>query len=247
MRCKVWVGAMTAALSMVAGVAQAQQAGDVVLGAGWMYLAPQDSSEPLQVQPANSPSSITVPGSGAGVTNASTLGLSAVYYMTSNWGVELVAGIPPKFKLDGEGSLAPLGRLGEAKQWSPTVLLRYTFLDGNAKFRPFVAVGGTYVWYSDVNLTGGLNSLLAARLGAPVSAVNTTAKLSKSFAPVLNVGAGYQFDRNWGVSLSVSYLPLKTKATLTTRSNASGQTLATSRTKLKLDPIVSYLSLTYRF
>lgn len=244
---RLWTGvAMAAALGM-AGAAHAQQAGDIVLGAGWLRLAPQDSSETLKVQPATLPASIELPGSGAKVSNSNTLGLSAVYYFDSNWGVEGVLGVPPKFKLDGSGSLGPVGRLGQARQWSPTVLLRYTFLDGNDKFRPFVGVGATYVWYSDVELTNGLNGALAGRLGLPPSAVSTSAKLSKSWAPVLNAGATYQFDRNWGLSVSVSYLPLDTKATLTTRVNANGAVAATSRTKLTLDPIVSYVALTYRF
>lgn len=234
-------------LMLGSAAVHAQQAGDWVLGAGWLHLAPQDSSQALQVQPAGYPSAVTVSGSGAKVGGASTIGLSAVYYFTSNWGVETVIGIPPKFKLDGSGTMAGVGRIGEARQWSPTVLLRYTFLDAESKFRPFVGFGGTYVWYSDIKLTDNINSALAARLGAPSAAVNTTAKLSKSFAPVINVGAGYQFDKNWGLAFSVSYLPLKTKATLTTRSNVTGATVATSRTKLTLDPIVTYLSLTYRF
>jgi outer membrane protein len=238
---------MVGALLLGTAAAHAQQAGDWVLGAGWMHLAPQDSSQALQVHPAGLPSAVTVAGSGAKVGQANTLGLSAVYYFTSNWGLETVLGVPPKFKLDGSGTMAGVGRIGEARQWSPTLLLRYTFLDAESKFRPFVGVGGTYVWYSDIKLTENINSALAARLGAPSSAVNTSAKLSKSFAPVINVGAGYQFDEHWGVSFSVSYLPLKTKATLTTRSNATGATVATSRTKLTLDPIVTYLSMTYRF
>ncbi|MFT4190336.1 MAG: OmpW family outer membrane protein [Comamonas sp.] len=235
------------ATAVLGGTAQAQQAGDLVLGAGWLYLAPQDSSQPLQVQPAGYSSAITRANTGATVSNASTLGLSAVYYFSSNWGVETVLGVPPKFKLDGSGNLAAVGRIGEARQWSPTLLLRYTFLDGDAKFRPFVGVGGTYVWYSGVRLQSGINSVLASSLGVSSAATSTTASLSKSFAPVINVGASYQFDKNWGLSLSVSYIPLKTEATLTTRVKATGTTVATSRTKLTLDPIVTYLALTYRF
>ncbi|KAF1047403.1 OmpW/AlkL family protein [Xylophilus sp.] len=233
--------ALFTATALLGGAAQAQQAGDLVLGAGWLHFAPQDSSEPLQVTTAAGTQ--TKEGSGAKVSNANTLGLNAVYYFDSNWGVEGVLGVPPKFKLDGTGTLAAVGRIGEAKQWSPTVLLRYTFLDGNDKFRPFVGVGGTYVWYSGVNLTSGINTAL----GLSSSAFTTTAKLSKSWAPVVNAGATYQFDRNWGLSFSVSYIPLDTKATLTTRANATGTTVATSRTKLTLDPIVSYLALTYKF
>jgi len=225
------------------GSAMAQNAGDWVIGAGWMHFAPQDSSEPLTF---TSPVYAQVPGSGASVGGSDTLGLSTVYYFDSNWGVEGVFGIPPKFKLSGEGTLGPIGELGDAKQWSPAILARYTFGNGNDTLRPFVGIGATYVWYSDVNLTPGLQGALGARLGAPAGTTTTTAKLDKSFTGVLNAGATWQFDKHWGLSFSVSYIPLKTTAKLTT-TTITGRQIATSESRLKLDPIVTYLAATYRF
>jgi outer membrane protein len=231
------------AATLASGAAMAQTTGDWVVGAGWLHFAPQDSSRPLTF---TSPIQAQIPGSGAGIGNADTLGLSAQYFFDSNWSVEGVFGIPPKFELDGEGSLAPLGKLGEAKQWSPTLLARYNFGNGNDTLRPFVGLGGTYVWYSDVNLTPALQNALGARLGAPPGFTSTTAKLDKSFAPVVNAGLAWQFDKHWGLSFSVSYIRLKTTAKLTTR-GPTGATLATSESRLKVDPIVTFLQATYRF
>ncbi len=235
---------LAAFLALASGSAFAQQAGDLVLGAGWLRFAPQDSSDPLTF---TSPIRAQIPGSGAGVGSADTLGLTAIYFVDSTWAVEGVLGIPPRFKLQGEGSLAPIGQLGDAKQWSPTVLAKYYFGNGTDAFRPFVGLGATYVWYSDINLTAGLQNTLGGRFGRPAGTTTTSAKLDKSFAPVFNIGAAYQFDKHWGVLLSVSYLPLKTTANLTTRSATTGATIATSETRLKLDPIVSYVAVTYRF
>jgi outer membrane protein len=235
--------AVAALGSVASDSALAQNAGDWVLGAGWLHFAPQDSSKPLTF---TSPINAVVPGSGSGVDKSDTLGLSAVYFIDSRWAVEGVFGVPPKFELQGEGSLAPIGKLGEAKQWSPTLLAKYYFGNGNDAFRPFAGLGATYVWYSDTELTGGLQNALGGRLGRPPGSTTTSAKLDKSFAPVLNIGAAYQFDKHWGVSFSVSYIPLKTTAKLTTR-NAAGTTIGTSEARLKLDPIVTYLSATYRF
>ncbi|KTT15711.1 OmpW family outer membrane protein [Pseudacidovorax intermedius] len=223
--------------------ALAQQAGDWVLGAGWLHFSPRDSSQPLTV---TAPVPSVVPGSGAGVGNADTLGLSAVYFVDPNWAVEGVLGVPPKFKLNGEGTLARVGQLGEARQWSPTILGKYYFGNGNDAFRPFVGLGGTYVWYSDVSLTPGLQGAVGGLAGRPPLSTVTSAKLDSSFAPVFNAGAAWQIDRHWGISLSVSYIPLKTKATLTT-TTATGVPLLTSEARLKLNPVVTYLSATYRF
>jgi outer membrane protein len=240
MKTKLFALAVVAALG--SGSALAQKAGDWQVGAGWFHLSPQDSSDPLTF---TSPVHAVVPGSGASVGNSDTLGLNATYFVDSHWAVEGVMGIPPKFKLDGVGTLGPIGELGEARQWSPTLLAKYYFNEGEAKFRPYVGLGATYVWYSDVNLTPGLQGALASRIGIPVALSSTTAKIDSKFAPVFNVGMAYQFDPHWGVAFSVSYIPLRTKANLTT--TALGVPVATSESSLKLDPIVPYLALTYKF
>ena len=235
--------ALAALTTLASGSALAQQAGDWQVGAGWLHLAPQDSSKPLTF---TSPRPAVVPGSGANVDSSDTLGMNLTYFLDSHWAIEGVLGVPPKFKLYGEGSLGPIGELGSAKQWSPTILAKYYFNDGNAKFRPYVGLGATYVWYSDVNLTPGMQGALANRIGLPPSALSaTTAELDSSFTAVFNVGAAYQFDPHWGVAFSVSYIPLRTTAKLTT--TARGLPVATSETSLKLNPIVPYLALTYKF
>jgi outer membrane protein len=157
-----------------------------------------------------------------------------------------VFGVPPKFKLDGTGTLGRLGELGEARQWSPTILGKYYFNEGDSAWRPFVGLGATYVWYSDVKLTPELQGALGSQLRQRPLSTSTTAKLDSSFAPVLNAGVAYQIDKHWGVSFSVSYIPLKTKAKLTT-STITGVPVGISEARLKLNPIVTYLSATYRF
>ncbi|PIF76760.1 outer membrane protein [Variovorax sp. 54] len=233
-----------AALGVLAsGSALAQNAGDWVVGTGWFHLSPQDSSKPLTV---TSPVHSVLAGSGASVTDSDTLGMNIAYFIDSHWAVEGVLGVPPKFKLNGSGTLARVGELGQARQWSPTVLAKYYFNEGNDAFRPFVGLGATYVWYSDVKLTSNLQGALASQFHVSPYSVNTTAKLDSAFAPVLNAGVAYQFDKHWGVSFSVSYIPLKTKAKLTTTS-ITGLPVARSESSLKLNPIVTYLAATYRF
>jgi outer membrane protein len=243
MNTKARLIALAALATLVSANAFAQKAGDWQIGTGWMHLAPQDSSTPLKF---TSPVQAEVPGSGASVSNADTLGLNVTYFVDSHWAVEGVFGVPPKFELNGTGTLGSIGKLGEAKQWSPAFLGKYYFGEGSAKFRPFAGLGVTHVSYSDVKLTDGLQAGLNANLGLPAGATTTKADLSSSWAPVYNVGAGYQFNEHWGVSLSVSYIPLKTTAKLST-STAAGTTVATSEATLKVNPIVTYASVNYRF
>lgn len=225
-------------LTMAAVPAMAQQAGDNIVGIGWFHLAPQDSSQNLVV------GGQTVPNTGASVGNADTLGLQFSHFFTDNWVLSGDAGIPPKFKLDGEGSLQGL-HIGSAKQWSPALLVKYYFGDKNSQFRPFVGAGATYVWYSDVKLDSTFQQTLSGKIsGGRSTAFTTSADLSSSFAPVISAGASYNFDAHWSVGFSVSYIPLKTKADLTTNTPAGP---VHSTTKLTLDPIVSFLSVGYKF
>ena len=227
-----------AALSLLAAFAapaMAQQAGDNLINAGWAHIGLNQSSEPLKI------GSFTVPNSGAHVSNADTLLLSFTHFITDNIAVTADLGIPPKFKLSGSGSLNSLGQLGTATQWSPALLAKYYFGDANSQFRPYVGAGAAYVWYSNIKLTSSLTGLLAG--GDP--GASTSADLSSSLAPIANVGMAYNFDKNWSANLSLSYVGLKTKADLSTHHSDGTTTHAT--TKITLNPLVSVLSVGYKF
>jgi outer membrane protein len=227
-----------AALSLLAAFAapaMAQQAGDNVVNFGWAHFSLNQSSEPLKL------GTFTVPGSGAHVSNADTAIVQLTHFFTDNIAVTADMGIPPKFKLSGEGTLNGLGQLGTATQWSPAILAKYYFGDANSQFRPFVGAGATYVWYSNIKLTSSLTGLLAG--GDP--GASTSADLSSSFAPVGTVGMAYNFDKNWSANFSLSYVPLKTKADLSTRHSDGSTSHAT--TKITLNPMVSVLTIGYKF
>lgn len=230
-----------AALSVMAACAapaMAQTAGSNIVNLGWFHLAPQDSSDKLRLA-----TGAEVPNSGASVSNADTVGLAFTHFFTDNFALTADLGIPPTFKLNGTGSLAGVGEVGKAKQWSPAIVAKWFFGDGNSKFRPFVGAGVSYVWYDNVELSNNFQNLAAATYRSP--GATSSANLSSSWAPVLNVGATYNFDKNWSLGLSVSYLPIKTDADITT-TTASGAKFH-STTSLTLDPIVTFLSVGYKF
>ncbi len=224
--------------------ANAQSAGSIVLNAGWFHLAPQDRSDPLKVSALGT--TATVPNSGASVSDSDTGGLTVAYFFTDHISVEGVFGVPPKLDLSGSGSLAPLGKLGSAREWSPTLLLRYHFGNADAPLRPYVGAGASYVWYSSVNLTSGMGSgaFLASPQTGNLLTGRTTADLSSSLVPVLNGGMTYKFTKHWSINASVSYLFLSTKATLTTQSAVG---TIRSETKLHVNPIVTFVSVGYTF
>ncbi|GLU34097.1 OmpW family outer membrane protein [Trinickia caryophylli] len=240
---KARVIALAAACSFAAA-AHAQSAGDIVLNAGWFHLAPQVSSQPISITALGATS--TVSGSGAMLDSADTIGLTATYFVTDHIAAEAVLGIPPRFTLSGSGTLSSLGQMGTAYEWSPTVLLKYYFNDAQSRFRPYVGAGGSYVWYSGVKLSSAVASgafLYSSTYGTALEGT-TTAKLSSSFAPVVNAGFAYNFDKHWSAGLSISYMWLSTRATLTTHSSVG---TVTSSAKIHVNPIVTFASVGYRF
>ena len=230
------------ALVAAAGTAHAQKAGDWVFGAGALVYAPQDKTTPLRF---TSPVDREIPGSGADVKNATTLGMNVHYFVTDNWAVEGVLGIPPRLKLAGAGTLAHVGELGNARLYAPSLLGKYFFGNADDKFRVSLGLGVTYSQFRNVRLSSGLQNSLGQFIGAPPGASKTTAKIDSQWAPVFNIGANYAIDKNWGITFSVSYVPMKTDAKLTTTVN--GNKVAVSQTRLTLDPIIPFLYVTYKF
>ncbi|MGU7774819.1 OmpW/AlkL family protein [Burkholderia sp. MR1-5-21] len=224
--------------------AHAQSAGQWMFNAGWMHLAPQDSSQPLTVSALGH--SAAIAGSGAGVADVDTAALTGTYFLTDHVAVETILGIPPKLHLSGTGTIASVGELGTARAWSPAILAQYHFGEPSARFRPYVGAGAAYVWFRSVELSSKVatgeflaSPTLGTRLEGP-----TSVSLSKSFAPIVNAGLTWNLDSHWSVGVSISYVWLSTKATLTTRAPVG---TVTSTANVTINPVTSFVSVGYRF
>ncbi|OAJ52917.1 hypothetical protein A6V36_35475 [Paraburkholderia ginsengiterrae] len=237
-------GVFAVAAALISTATHAQSAGDFVANVGWLHFALQESSKPLTVNALGT--TVTAAGTGASVDNADSLGLTGTYFITDHIASTAVLGIPPKFRLTGTGSLSSLGQIGSAYEWSPALLLKYFFNDATSNLRPYVGAGASYVWFSGAKLepaTANGAFLYTPTFGNALTGP-TSAKLSSSFAPVINAGFTYNITKHWAVDASLAYMWLSTRATLTTQSKLG---TVTSSTKLKLDPIISFVSVAYKF
>ncbi|RZF24645.1 OmpW family protein [Paraburkholderia sp. UYCP14C] len=264
--------------TLLSASAYAQHAGDNVAALGWFHVMPQDSSTPLTTYvaptpintPLRLPSSFTSPGTGLSTNSANTVGLVFSHYLTDHIAVTTVAGLPPTFKIYGHGTIkppGPAGALGQqdlgdpqanpivksVRQWSPALLFQYYFNTPSAKLRPFVGVGVSYNWFSDVQLSQNfvqstqenLGAVLAAGAGKP-GLTQVSAKASSSWAPVFNAGLAYNITEHWGLVASVTYIPLKTTSSVIIKA-ADGTELGVSKADLSANPIISYLAVSYKF
>ena len=236
-------GFVFAATLLATAPIYAQTAGSTIVGAGWLHLAPQSSSDPLYVKSSGGRVvNQSIPGTGSGVSAADTLGLTVNHFFTDNVSVELVAGLPPAHKINGTGTYDKYGELGSVKQWSPALLMKYYFGQATTKFRPYVGLGINYTWFSDAKITNAQFSQAELHAATPSM---TSVKADASWNPVFNIGASYAITDRWYAMASVSYLPLKTTAHLTT-TMVNGAKLE-SEANLRVRPIVSLLSVGYRF
>ncbi|KAM9994374.1 hypothetical protein ACTFIZ_007613 [Dictyostelium cf. discoideum] len=152
----------------------------------------------------------------------------------------------PKHKIVGTGTIGQYGQLGSAKQWSPSILVKYYFGEATSKFCPFVGLGINYTWFSDVKLTN--QNFIYSKYGAGAT---SSVSANNSWNPVFNLGASYKISDPWYASRSVSYLPLKTKLKIDTISG-KGFPFGTgvpvySEAKANLNPIVIFANIGYRF
>jgi outer membrane protein len=229
------------------------------------YVSPQPINTPLRL-----PNSFTSSGTGLSTTNADTAGLVISHFFTDHIALTTVAGIPPTFQISGKGMVVPPGpasALGtvnlndpsnepivkSVRQWSPAVLLQYYFASATARFRPFVGVGVSYNWFSAIQLNPNFISATQNNLGAVLAAgankpgvTSVEAKASSSWAPVFNVGGSYSVSKHWGVTASLTYIPLKTTSSIIVKA-ADGTVLGVTQGDLTANPIITFLALSYKF
>jgi len=126
------------------------------------------------------------------------------------------------------------------RQWSPAVVFKWHFFEATTKFRPYVGIGVNYTWFTGETVT---NQNFVNNEFGPGSKM--TASATPSWNPVFNIGANYNITDRWSVGLSVSYVPISTKGNFeTTLANGA---VVKSHTKISIDPVVTYLSVGYRF
>lgn len=164
------------------------------------------------------------------------------------------------------------GVSASARAWLPAALVQYQFgKSGVNKFRPYVGVGAMYAYFNDIKMNQGLVNDLAvaggwlqlikddkagAALGtkeeirknpsAGVADMKVKSKADSAIAPIINVGATYDFNESWYAVGSLSYAKLDSDTTITVE-NAAGEQLIEAVSNIDIDPYISYLGVGYRF
>ena len=217
----------------------------LAVSAGWAHIMPQGTKQGVY----NTPNVFPAPEAGFELENSDTAEFKFDYLVNDNVSLGLIVGVPPTFDIKGKGSLLNnnlhldnFSKVGDVKVYSPVVTGKYTFGAVNNKLRPYVGAGFMYAHFSNFKLDSAVVSDTASK-GISIRNV----KIDDAVAPVAFIGADYNITKNWFATASVSYVHLSTNAKLDVASNATGATLVTGRSKIEINPIVTYLGVGYRF
>ncbi|MFC5521310.1 OmpW/AlkL family protein [Polaromonas jejuensis] len=216
---------VAAALVASAAHALAQQAGTWSVSAGITHIAPSVDSDSL-----SSPSG-TVPNAKVDVSSDSRLTAAVNYMATDNINLHLPLGFGFRHDLSGAGVLAGVGKLAETRALPITLIGQYRFFDANARFRPYLGAGLSYVKFYKERGTALLTALTNPG-GAP-----TSVSFKSKLAPALQVGGVFNLNEKWFMEGSYTKTFLKTRGTLST-----GHTI-----DVGLDPNCFTLQLGYKF
>ncbi len=275
---KCLAAACTALAALASVPAHAQKAGDNVVSAGWFNIQTSGHSDPLTTTvaqvpinyPLGLPSTFSAPGSSLSTSNANTVGFTFSHFFTDHIALTAVGGLPPEFKIYGHGELIPPGPAGalgrqslgdpalnpiitKARQWSPAAMVQYHFLEPTSSFRPFVGVGLSYNFFTNIEVNPAFANSLNSNLGASLPQARAS-RGRRRYMPMRRrhgrrcstSGAPYNFNEHWGADGVGHVYPAVSTSTMTVKAS-DGTVLSTSKTKLEPNPIVFYLAASYKF
>ena len=149
----------------------------------------------------------------------------SVYALTPELSAELALGLPPTTTLSGAGTLASAGTLGRVT-YGPAVLSLRHALPALGPLQPYVGLGVNY-------------TLVLRSEDAFVQQLD----VRSAWGGVAQLGATLPLGGPWSLSLDAKKVWAKTVATGTLPALGGVAT----RSEVRLDPLISTLSLSYRY
>lgn len=226
---KSLLAASLLALSIATPMAQAYQAGDIIVRAGAISVDPQESSSDIWVGALGT----DVAGTKATLDSDTQLGLNFAYMLTNNIGIELLAATPFSHNVSVKGmpgGFAGLnGKLGELKHLPPTLSVVYYPLDAASAFQPYVGAGINYTWFFDTKLSSDAQDKGFSGLD-----------MQDSWGLSAQIGMDYMLTDNIMLNAQMRYIDIDTTGT----TSFGGSKV---KVDVDVDPMVYMVGLGYKF
>ncbi|MDT8450597.1 MAG: OmpW family outer membrane protein [Wenzhouxiangellaceae bacterium] len=238
--------ALALLVSLTTIPALAQEKGDWLFRIGGGYVATDTDSDDLKFE------GMPLNNFKADVDDGASLIFNLTYFLSPNWGVELLAAAPFKHDIDGEGELSMLGKLGRTYQLPPTLSLQYHFRPDRL-LRPYVGVGLNYTLFFDDKVNQGTHQGIVdtanAALGTNFSGGRSSLDIDESFGPSFQVGMDMSITERWFTNLDVRYILIDADADIrtTTFDPAGTETVFRSNLDMEIDPWVVSWAVGFRF
>ena len=197
------------------------KAGDVILRARAIIVAPQESSSGIQP---------TFPGEKVKVSNRWAPEVDVTYMLTDNIGFELIAATTKHHVSGRSGTTGSIGRLASTWVLPPTLTAQYHFAP-DAAVRPYVGAGVNYTIFYSEKASSGLEGAVG----------ETDVNLSNSLGPAVQAGVDLDIGKNLFLNFDAKWVRMRTKARLDTTA------LGTERVKVHLDPLIFGVGIGRRF
>jgi outer membrane protein len=230
---KSLLSASLVALALAAPLANAFEAGDILIRVGAITVNPEADSSSVKVD--QGPLAGADLGGKATLSSDTQLGLNFAYMLTNHLGIELLAATPFEHdvKLKGTALSAANGKLGTLKHLPPTLSLVYYPLDPKSAFQPYVGGGINYTYIYDEHVGSQAQS-----------AGFSNFKAENSWGLAWQVGADYMLTDNIMINAQVRYIDIDTRATVENNSIAPG---TRARVDVDVDPFIYMVGLGYKF
>lgn len=228
------LGVLAAAVMAAAPVAQAYEAGDLVLRAGAVTVEPDASSNNVNLIGTGE-----LEGWKVDVDSDTQLGLTGTYMLTDQIAVGVLGATPFKHDINGDGSaLSGAGKLAETKHLPPTVTVQFFPMAGGSKFQPYVGAGFNYTTFFQEETTQTLTDA--------VGAASTDIELDDSFGLAAEAGIDYMLTENVGINAAIWWADIDTEATISAFDGA-GNRVGTAKVDVDIDPWVYMVGVSYKF
>ena len=213
-------------LTTLACSSWAYEAGDIIVRAGVANVSPDVSSSELLLDGG------AIVGSSANVHGNTQLGLTGVYMLTSDIGIEVLASTPFEHDITADTGALGLGRVGagSTKHLPPTVSVQYYPAAADSRWQPYVGIGLNYTIFFSENVSNTLEGVLGAG----------TLDLDSSLGLAVQAGVDYQLSDNLLLNLGIWHVDIDTTANY----DFNGTSLVTD---VSIDPTVYSFSVGYKF
>ncbi len=226
---KTSVSVLALGVAMASGSVLAYQEGDIVIRAGIATVAPDEDSSLINVPALGG----DVAGTGVEVDDDTQLGLTGLYMLSNNIGLELLAATPFTHTVSAKGLEGyGIDEVADVKHLPPTLSVQYFPMPSDSKFQPYVGVGLNYTIFFDEEAS---NDVEESVLG------DTSVSLDDSFGLAFQLGCDFAITDQLVINAAVWKIDIDTEATLKT----AGAGLIT--VDVDIDPYAYMVGLGYKF